>query len=394
MASSARIAVVGAGLGGATAASLFARAGFDVRVYEQAQRLARLGAGIHVGPNAMRVMREIGIDLALERISARPNAFISRDGVTGELLANIRLGDHAVERYGARYLTVHRGDFHGLIVDTVPAGIISFGKQLVDVAEAPDEVVLSFADGTSERADIVIGADGINSRLREHLLGPEAPTFTGMIAHRAILDSRKVPKDVERCCKWWSGKLHLMFYALGPEEFYFVTGVPEAEWDMRLSEVPSDQADLRRSFGTWHETVQQLIDAATTVSKWPLLDRRPLPLWSRGRIVLLGDACHPMKPHMAQGAAMAIEDAVILKRCLELHGTGNYQAAFAMYEANRAERATRVQLVSRQGDWLRTDEDPAWCFGYDAIEVPLVAAHEASQFGGPSLPGSLILDSK
>lgn len=377
MVSSARIAIVGAGLGGATAAALLARAGFDVQVYEQAAQPARIGAGIHVGPNAMKVMTEIGIGGELEKISARPESFISRDGLTGAILADTRLGDYAIERYGASYLTIHRGDFHDRIIGSVPRELISFGKQLVGIKEAADEVVLKFADGTDARADIVIGADGINSKLREYLLGPEEPTFTGTIAHRAVLDSRKIPDDIDRCCKWWSGNMHLMFYALGPDEFYFVTGVPEAEWDMRFSEIPSSQEDLRASFGGWHETVQQLIGAVVTVSKWPLFDRRPLPLWSRGRIVLLGDACHPMKPHMAQGAAMAIEDAAVLKRSLVLHGADNFVAAFATYEASRAERATRVQAVSRQGDWLRTNEDPAWCFGYDATNCALQVPTEA-----------------
>jgi 6-hydroxynicotinate 3-monooxygenase len=130
---------------------------------------------------------------------------------------------------------------------------------------------------------------------------------------------------------------------------------------------------MKEAFAGWHPDIQHLIDVSPSISKWPLLERDPLPLWSRGRMVLLGDACHPMKPHMAQGAAMAIEDAAMLTRCLDEVGVSDYTNAFALYEANRSTRASKVQLVSHNNTWLRTNEDPAWCFGYDVYEIPLVS---------------------
>ena len=376
MKSKPRIAVIGAGLGGTAGAALLARAGFDVKLYEQAPGFSRLGAGIHVGPNVMKIMRQIGIEDELNRQGSHPDYWYSRDGKTGDILAQIPLGDYAVSHYGASYLTVHRGDFHALMTAALPPGILEFNKRLSKVEDLGDKVQLSFADGTTEEADIVIGADGVNSRLREHLLGVEPPKYTGLIAHRAVfqtpVDSGPLPFDM--CVKWWADDRHMMVYFVTDkrDEIYYVTGVPEAEWNLRHSNLPSSQAEMRETFTGWHPTVQALINGSTEISKWPLLERDPLPLWSRGRIVLLGDACHPMKPHMAQGAAMAIEDAAMLTRVFKEVGLDDHEAAFRLYEDNRAERAGRVQLVSHNNTWLRTNENPDWCFGYDVFSEPLV----------------------
>ncbi len=164
----------------------------------------------------------------------------------------------------------------------------------------------------------------------------------------------------DRCTKWWSDDRHMMVYfdTSKLDEIYYVTGVPEPEWDMSKSWVPSSIEEMRAAFDGWHTGVQSLIEGTVEVTKWPLLERDPLPVWSRGRLVLLGDACHPMKPHMAQGAAMAIEDAAMLTRCFTEAGVDDYAAAFALYEANRSERASKVQLVSHNNTWLRTNETP------------------------------------
>ena len=164
----------------------------------------------------------------------------------------------------------------------------------------------------------------------------------------------------------------MVYYTTGKrDEYYYVTGVPHPAWDFDGASVPSSQDEMREAFAGYHPTVQALIDCTDEVSKWPLLNRDPLPLWSRGRMVLLGDACHPMKPHMAQGAGMAIEDAAMLTRCLVEAGLGDPATAFSLYEANRKDRASRVQAVSNANTFLRTQEDPAWVYGYDIFEAPL-----------------------
>ncbi|CAM3508447.1 MAG: FAD-dependent monooxygenase [Halomonas sp.] len=370
------IAIIGAGLGGAAAGALLQQAGYPTKVYEQAPVFSRLGAGIHLGPNVMKVMRRIGIEDKLNAMGSHPDYWFSRNGMTGEYQSRIPLGEFALENYGAAYITVHRGDLHELMVSTLDQDNLHFDKRLVDVDDSGDKVVMTFADGSTEEADLVIGADGVNSRLREKLLGTEAPIYSGWVAHRAIISAEKLKAydlDFEACVKWWSEDRHMMVYFVtGDEkEYYYVTGVPEPDWNHGTSFVDSSQEEMRTAFKGYHPTVQALIDCTESVTKWPLLERNPLPLWHENRLVLLGDACHPMKPHMAQGAAMAIEDAAMLVRCLEEVGADNYQRAFELYRTNRFERASRVQQVSHDNTWLRADEDPAWVFAYDAFEVPL-----------------------
>lgn len=376
-----KIAVIGAGLGGAAAGALLQQAGFAVDVYEQAESFSRLGAGIHVGPNVMKVFRRLGLEDALSAMGSHPDHWFSRDGETGDYLARIKLGDFAVKEYGAPYLTVHRGDMHALEMSTLAPGSVHFGKHLTTVEDRDDDVLLRFADGTTATADIAIGADGINSKLRETLLGPEVPNYSGWVGHRALIRAERLPAGFvfEDCVKWWSADRHMMVYFTteSRDEYYFVSGVPHPPWAFVGSSVRSDREELHEAFASYCPLIHALIDSAEDVSKWPLLNRSPLPLWSKGRLVLLGDACHPMKPHMAQGAGMAIEDAAMLTRCLQQTGLSGYRTAFALYEASRKDRATRVQSVSNANTFLRTQEDPAWVYGYDVFTDPLREPAEA-----------------
>ncbi len=378
MNSSPRIAIIGAGLGGAATASLLLKDGHDVHVYEQSPQFSRLGAGIHVGPNVMKILRRIGIEDAMNAQGSHPDYWYSRHWQTGDLLAQIPLGDYAVKEYGASYLTVHRGDFHALLIQALPDSAISYGKLLTDVEDLGDRVVMHFSDGSQAEADLVIGADGVHSRIREKLLGPEPPKYAGYLAHRAVFPTPAVKAGMlpfDACCKWWSDEAHLMTYFVTAkaDELYYVTGVPVEHWDLNDRWLPSSREEMRETFRGWHPTIQAMIDATQEVTKWSLLERDPLPLWSRGRLVLLGDACHPMKPHMAQGAAMAIEDGAMLARCFKEVGAHNFEQAFALYEANRTERASKVQRISHDNTWFRTNEDPSWCFGYDVFTVPLLS---------------------
>lgn len=377
-----RIAIVGAGLGGAAAAASLQQAGFEVDLYEQAPHFARLGAGIHMGPNVLKIFRRQGIEKQLEAMGSHPEFWFSRDQ-DGEYLSRIPLGDFARKEYGAAYLTVHRGDLHALQMTALKPGSVHFNKHLASLDEGGSDVLLRFADGTQARADIVIGADGINSRVREHLLGVEAPTYSGWVGHRALIPAHQLAKydfNFEDCVKWWSADRHLMVYytTAKRDEYYFVSGVPQAEWEGgNASFVDCDRAAMFDAFKGYHPSVQALIENAESITKWPLLNRQPLPVWSKGRMVLLGDACHPMKPHMAQGAAMAIEDGAMLARCLTETGLRDYATGFRLYEANRKERASRVQAVSNANTWLRTQEDPSWVFGYELFDHPLKSENAA-----------------
>ncbi|MFK3840442.1 FAD-dependent monooxygenase [Serratia sp. NPDC087055] len=377
-----RIAVVGAGLGGAAAAGLLQKAGFAVDLYEQSPVFSRLGAGIHMGPNVLKIFRRLGIEQPLEQMASHPDFWFSRDAESGDYLSRIELGAFARKEYGAAYVTVHRGDLQALQMAALQPGSVHFGKCLSKIEERDNEVVLNFADGTQASADIVIGADGINSRIREHLLGAEAPTYSGWVAHRALIRGEKLAKynlSFEDCVKWWSADRHLMVYYTTQkrDEYYYVSGVPHPAWDFQGSFIDSSREEMYETFAGYHPIVQALIESSEQVTKWPLLNRKPLPLWSEGRMVLLGDACHPMKPHMAQGAAMAIEDAAMLARCLQETGLTDYRTAFQLYEANRKERASRVQAVSNANTFLRTQEDPAWVYGYDLYAQALKSENAA-----------------
>lgn len=370
------VAIVGAGIGGAAAAALLQKAGLEVELFEQSEQFSRLGAGIHIGPNAMKVFREIGLEKQLEDMGSHPDFWLSRDGMSGDYLARIPLGDFAKKEYGAAYITVHRGDMHKLQIDSLKPGTVHYGKRLESLTEEGDEVRLSFKDGSEVLANVVIGADGIHSKIRENLLGVEAPTYSGWVAHRALIRGENLAKhldEFEACVKWWSEDRHMMvYYTTGKQdEYYFVTGVPHEAWDFQGPYVQSSQEEMFEAFEGYHPTVQNLIACTENITKWPLLNRNPLPLWSRGRLVMLGDACHPMRPHMAQGACMAIEDAAILARCIQEVGLEDYETAFALYEANRKERTTKVQAVSNANTFFASQEDPAWVYGYDAYAEPL-----------------------
>lgn len=380
MSKSKKIAVIGAGLGGASMGILLQKAGFDVEVYEQASEISRLGAGIHIGPNIMKIFREMGLEKDLEEMGCHPDYWVSRDGNTGEIIAKAPLTD-----YDAAYLTIHRGDMHVRQIEALQKDKLHFGKRLSHVEQDADGVILSFADGTVAKADIVIGADGINSKIRETILGVEAPLYSGWVAHRAIISGEKLAQlkqqfDLDDCVKWWYKDSHIMAYCTTKErdEYYFVTGVQHPAWDFQgKSFVPCDKAELFETFKDFHPSILAMIEASDDVTKWPLNNRNPLPVWSSGRLVLLGDACHPMKPHMAQGAGMAIEDAAMLTRCLIEEGLEHYEQAFNLYEENRKDRASKVQKISNANTFLKTQEDPSWVYGYDVYTQPLHAEENA-----------------
>lgn len=371
-----RIAVIGGGLGGIAAASLLQQSGYNVRVYEQTRDFGRIGAGIHLGPNVVRVLDRMGVAKKLIETGVQPEAWVSKVWDTGDELFSFPLRGFSERVYGAPYLTVHRGDLQDLMIESLTTDSISPGKKLVGLSEKSDHVRLQFEDGTSDSADLVIGADGLRSKVRDHLLGPEEPIFTGVIGHRALFPTSLVRNLIAGdYTRWWKEDRNFIVYFLhqNREEIYIVTGAPQKEWHLQSSWTPCTKQELISAFEGFHDHVMRIIEAMPeeVLSKWAYFEREPLPYWTAGRLVLLGDACHPMKPHMGQGAAMALEDAAMLVRCLDHVGVENYEKAFKLYEANRHARATKVQITSRSIAWLKDGKDPFWVYGYDVFSEPI-----------------------
>ncbi len=372
------IAIVGAGIGGLAAAALLERAGHEVNVYEQTPRFARVGAGIQMAPNAVKVLRGLGIEDGLRRIAFQSDVALSREWNTGEITSTLALGREVEARYGAPYLFLHRADLHAAIHAIVPPGVVHLNRKLSRFDASPRGVTLTFADGSQAKADALIGADGVHSAVRGALLGPERAHFTGRIAYRTTYPAARLGTPITPArTKWWGHDRHMVVYYVtaARDELYFVTSVPEsAEWMTPESwSAKGDIEELRAAYAGFHPEVQAVIDATSEVYKWALFERDPLPRWSEGRVVLLGDACHPMTPYMAQGAASALEDAAVLSRCLEGIDVDGLPQAFRLYEATRKPRASAIQASSSANTWLRGSTDPGWVYGYDAWTAPLVS---------------------
>jgi 6-hydroxynicotinate 3-monooxygenase len=378
-----RIAVVGAGLGGLTAAGFLQRAGFAVKVYEQAPTFSRIGAGIILSANVTKVLRRLGLEDGLIAAGIKSRSYVSRAWDTGEIMAEFVFDAAAEARYGGPYVHIHRGDLHAVLERGVAPGTIAFNHQLVDLRTTGGAMQLVFANGSAAEADIVIGADGVRSKVRESLLGSEPPQFVGAVAYRAIFPARRLGGFwIPDCTKWWGTDRHcLPYYLTGRRDEVYAIGVaPAAAWEHGDTSIPTNREQYLESFAGFHADLQRVLEAVEAVSLWPIFDRPRNDRWSGGpdggldgglggRAVLLGDACHPMRPFMAAGGAMAVEDAAILSRCLEKFDEP--AEAFRCYEATRIPRVGKVQEISIANTWMSGPTETDWFYGYDACTAPL-----------------------
>ena len=369
------IAIVGAGIGGMATAATLRQIGMDVHVYEQAPRFLRIGAGIQMMPNSMKVLRRIGVEDKVLATSFKPYSHLNRKWDTGEVIRELPMPESL---FGAPYLCMHRADLHGALAAVVPEEIVHLGKKLVGLEQSARQVTLTFADGTRAEADAVVGADGVHSVAREILIGADEPIHKGRIAYRSIFSAALLNgMDIGPSrTKWWGIDRHIVIYYTNADcsELYFVTSVPEpAEWLTRESwSAKGDVKELRKAYEGFHADVCAVLGACPDCHKWAILEREPLARWSDGRVVLLGDAAHPMTPYMAQGGATAIEDAAVLARCLTESEGEDIPGAFQRFEAHRKPRTSRIQAISSANTWMKGgDEDTSWLYGYDAWTVPL-----------------------
>jgi salicylate hydroxylase len=346
------VAIIGAGIGGLTAALALLRAGFDARVFEQARTVSEIGAGIQLAPNCTRVLRRLGLLPAVERVAVRPLAFEFRRWDDGRLLSETPLGDTVERRFAAPYFHVHRADRTALLRDALPPGRVALGRRCVSVEERGERVLLRFADGGAAEADLAVGADGIHSGVRETLLGPDAPRFTGNIAFRGLVPAERVAHlGIGRRCtvRLGPGGHCVHYFVSAGRLLNLVCVLEQASWTRESWTDRGEVEELRAAFAGWDTAIRGAIDALDAMAKWALFDRMPLPRWCSGRVALLGDACHPMLPYLAQGAAQAVEDAATLAACLAAAAArgDDLPAALRRYEALRLPRATRVQAMSR-----------------------------------------------
>jgi 6-hydroxynicotinate 3-monooxygenase len=370
------IAIVGAGMGGLATAAALRRVGINVTVYEQAAQFARLGAGIQIGCNAMKVLRGLGLESRLRGQSFYPRSWNNRDWRTGEIKFDMIFGETAEQKFGAPYLLAHRGDLHAALAGAVPDECIKLNHKLIGIDETGDGVRLSFANGAVAVADAVVGADGVHSVVRDLLFGVSPVNFTGRIAYRTTYPAALLRGErIDDCTKWWGEDRHIVIYYVKPDrsEIYFVTSQPEPDFRIESWSAKGDVRELRSAFAGFDRQVETVLAACPDVHKWAIVDRDSLARWADRNVTLLGDACHPMTPYMAQGAAMAIEDAAVLSRCLEGAERDGVANAFRRFEATRRDRTARVQQTSRANTWLKEKTDTDWVYAYDAWTVPLAA---------------------
>jgi salicylate hydroxylase len=370
-----KIGIAGGGVGGMAAAIALRQAGHDAEVYEQASGYHRVGADINLTPNAVRALDSLGVVPMLKETAARPTHRISRMWDTGEETSRLEMAEEAERRYGAPQLTIHRADLLDALRRQLPQESILLGHRVAEIDISGDTPSVRFANGATRQPDVLIGADGIHSHTRTALFGPEHPQFTGLVSYRAVVDRAKLSMpNLDAFTKWWgpTPDLQIVTFPLnrGRETFVFAT-TAQADWLHESWTMPGDVNELRQAYAAFHPQARALLDACDSVTKSALYVRDPLPTWSVGRVTLLGDACHPMVPFMAQGACMAVEDAVVLGRVLSGVTGPDIERALQRYENARKERTARVQIGSRGNEWLKEGGNADWVYGYIATTAPL-----------------------
>jgi salicylate hydroxylase len=349
------IAIIGAGLGGLTAAAALLQRGHRVRVFEQAAQLGEVGAGIQMSANAVKVLDSLGLRAAIEPSAVRPLAFEFRRFDSGELLHRVPLGAQHEQRHGAPYFQLHRSDLHAALqqaVHALDAQAITLSARATAFNESADGVTVHFDGLASVGAELVVGADGIKSVVHRHILGDDRPVFTGQVAWRCTVPTERIAPELRTdivSTVWCGPKNHaVMYYLRGGELLNFVGCVESAAPEEESWTARRPWAELDAEYHGWHPMVRAVIDAVDRDQcfRWALNQREPSLRWSSAHATLLGDAVHATLPYMAQGAAMAIEDAAVLARALELPGP--LAERLRRYEAHRAPRTARVVRESAE----------------------------------------------
>ncbi len=349
-----KVVLIGAGIGGLTAAVALQARGFKVAVYEQAPQLAEVGAGLTLSPNATHALESTGLGPTLARLASRPARQAVLHYRTGEVLVDQERGDLPKRQYGADYYQIHRADLHTMLADAVRAHdpeAINLNHAFTGLTQNNNAVDITFANGAAITADVVIGCDGIKSEVRAALWGKSAPRFTGNIAWRGLVPVDHLPQGfkLDPPSAAAVGVKHSMarYLIRDGTVLNYVAFAEKSGWEIESWAVRSEISELLAEFHDWHESFRTFL-AATPPElcfKWAIHDRDPLPQWTKGRVTLLGDAAHPMLPFLGMGAASGIEDAVVLARAFQ--AASSIDEALKRYEGARRERATFMQMASR-----------------------------------------------
>ena len=389
-----RVAIIGAGVAGPVLATILRRRGVPCTIFEQTPAFDPLGAGVQLSPNGTRVLNRLGLGRGLRERAVLAQSIETRRWDDGRLLSRVPHGPSCTQVFGAPYLMIHRADLHHCLVSMLPRGTLEMGRDVVALTDGPDEVELRFSDGTTTTADLVIGADGVHSRVREALVR-DAPLFSGYAVYRGLIPAGVVPSFVgnPRVLFWLGPSRHITYYPICSGEMVHFSAVCAAR-DTHLGSTRIAADGLAAEFATWHPEVQRVVAAAGAVTRWDLFDRDIIERYHAGRIVVVGDAAHPTLPFMSQGANQALEDAAVLADCLVPWLNGNEDgpaAGLRCYEVLRKRRTAEVHRLSRAraADFHLVDgpgqrkrdadlarehdlEHLRWLYGYDVHD----AAHD------------------
>jgi salicylate hydroxylase len=399
MAAHNQVVVIGAGIGGLAAALALLRRGLDVQVYEQAPQLGEVGAGIQISSNGTRVLYALGLEEALRRVQVLPSRRQIRHWSTGETWDWFELGAASAKRYGTPHVMLHRADLHALLAEAVgrlKPDAVHLAKRCIGLTQSDRQVEIGFETGEATSAAYVIGADGIHSRVRECLFGPDRPQFTGVVAWRAVVPMEKLPSRLAQMVgtNWLGPRGHVLHYPVRRGELMnYISLVERDDWQIESWTVAGTRSELANDYRDWHADVHAIIANIETPYKWALMVREPMPQWSQGRITLLGDACHPTLPFLGQGGVMALEDGYVVAACLQRY-FDDPAKAFGRYEELRKERSAAVVRaahenrkqvfspaladkdaiavsVAREWQQVRLRERFEWLYAYDATAAAI-----------------------